>query len=146
MMRSKLWIMLVMVCCLTVGVQAQEEMEFDPDSAEFDTEYTEDSEEVVGDAMAEAVETVGSEGESSIPAEVVMKETEVEMPCLKMENSEKILEVLKGIEGIDTVTPDFEAKKLLIKHSEKLDFIKDVLPKLKELDKDVKIVELLKTK
>ncbi len=139
MMRSKLWVVLMMAFCLTLTAYAQEET--DAEAAEFDTGAVTEKTEVVTEAVQEKAVTETVVTEVTEVTKVVTKDVVVSVPSLTAENSVKMIEVLKGIEGVVEVKADLEAKTLTITCAETVDFEAAVMPKLKELDLEVKVIE-----
>jgi len=141
-MKKMIWLMVMMICA-TVSMQAQESMTSD---TVVKSEEASDVVKKVDDAAmtkeksALAVEETGTEMKKDI-SEASHKEAIVHMPGLTKESLQKAAGVLKKVEGIENLKPDMDAKNIHIIYSGKIDFDKDILEKLKEIDPDVKLLE-----
>ncbi len=142
-MKRTIVFCVLMICCLSFSMQAQD-----------NTTATDATKSELKDAPARTADdlkvekkiSVAESKEAGIKAQkvdaVVSKEAVVHVPSLNEERAKEIAMMLKEVEGVQNMKPDFEKKNIhVIFSADKLDFGKAVMDPLTKLDPESKLVE-----
>jgi hypothetical protein len=144
-MKSKKWFYVLLLCCIMLTVQAGI-------ATADDTCKGSAPAEAKAGAKPGAPAGVGSGGATMLgpgvePAKPAIdpesKEAVVHMPGLTEKNIQTSLDILKKIEGIQSMRPDFDQKMIYILYKGDLDF-DAVLEKLKDIEPEAKIKQINK--
>lgn len=129
--RTGLFFLLI-AACFVCTIQAQEVSQ-PVDTAVKDAQTLTQADQKAGDKPLTATDSLTAVKDTRTLVNPD-KESIINVPSLNDEVAAKLAKILKEIEGIKSLKPDMENKKIHLVYSGKLNFENDILKKIHEID------------